>query len=131
MSGRLYAFFGLYNGGGHDVRIEPPSAVRMYYWGFERMSLSTDRNTGFGGRYEPFRAFTLHRGETRYVRLEFRLADCAPATLQPGAFSTLRSLRLPYRILGITRTHDVPFRDTALALQAMGDCAHPIVDPTR
>src|SRR5207302_1396445 len=37
----------------------------MYYWGFDRMSLSTDRNTGFGGRYEPVRTFTLHPGETR------------------------------------------------------------------
>jgi hypothetical protein len=95
------------------------------------MSLSTDRNTGFGGRYEPNRAFILHRGETRYVRLEFRLADCDPATMQPGGSSTLRSLRLPYRILGVTRTHDVPFADSTLALQAAGDCAHPIVEPNR
>ena len=125
--GRLYAFFGLYNGGGHDVRIEAPSPAGMYYWGFERMTLSTDRNTGFGGRYEPVRSFTLHRGETRYVRLEFHLADCDPAAFEPGGSSTLRSLRSPYRILGVSRTHDVPFRDASIAVQAMGDCAHPIL----
>lgn len=126
-NGRLYASFGLYNGGGHDVRIEAAPAARMYYWAFERMDLSTDRNTGFGGRYGPL-PFTLHRGETRYVRLEFRLADCDPASLEPGGSSTLRSLRLRYRILGVTRTADVPFRDAIIAVQAMGKCAHPIVD---
>jgi hypothetical protein len=129
-NGHLYATFGLYNGGGHDVRIEAAPAERMYYWAFDRMDLSTDRNTGFGGRYEPL-PFTLHRGETRYVRLEFRLADCDPAAFQPGGSSTLRSLRLSYRILGVARSHDVPFRDGALALQATGTCAHPIVESNR
>jgi hypothetical protein len=126
-NGRLYAFFGLSNGGGHDVHIEAAPAARMYYWGFDRMSLSSDRNTGFGGRYEPFRSFTLHRGETRYVRLEFRLAGCDPAAFQPGGFSTLRGLHVSYRILGISRSADVPFQDAAIALQASGVCTHPIV----
>jgi hypothetical protein len=129
-NGRLYASFGLYNGGGHDVRIEAAQPARMYYWGFDRMTLSTDRNTGFGGRYEPL-PFTLHRGETRYLRLEFHLADCDPTAFAPGGSSTLRSLRVQYRILGVTRSHDVPFRDSALAVQATGDCAHPIVESNR
>jgi hypothetical protein len=128
--GHLYATFGLYNGGGHDVRIEAAPAAGMYYWAFDRMTLSSDRNTGFGGGYEPL-PFTLHRGETRYVRLEFRLADCNPATLEPGGSSTLSSLRLRYRILGVTRSHDVPFRDSSIDVQAMGECAHPIVETHR
>src|SRR5437588_5583576 len=102
----------------------------MYYWAFGRVTLSTGRNTGFGGRYEPL-PFTLHRGETRYLRLEFRLADCDPAALQPGGSSTLRSLRLSYRILGVTRTADVPFRDSTIAVQAMGACPHPIIKNDR
>jgi len=96
-----------------------------------RQTLSTDRNTGFGGRYEPFRTFTLHRGETRYVRLEFRLADCDPAAFQPGGSSTLADLALRYRILGITRTADAPFRDSTIAVQAAGECAHPIIKNDR
>jgi hypothetical protein len=124
--GRLYATFGVYNGGGHDVRITAAPAVPLYYWAFVRMTLSSDRNTGFGGSYGPL-PFTLHRGETRYVRLEFRLADCEPAGLQPGGASILDSLRLRYRILGVTRRHDVPFRDSDIELQATGGCTHPLV----
>ncbi|MDQ4132029.1 MAG: hypothetical protein M3179_02230 [Actinomycetota bacterium] len=130
-NGRLYAHFGLYNGGHHDIRIEGAPDSRDYYWCFDRMSLSADPDDGFVGvaaRYEPFRPFTLRPGETREVRLEFRLADCNPASLQPGGYSTRRGLSVRYRILGITRTVDVPFRDSVLALQAMGICEHPIVE---
>lgn len=81
--------------------------------------------------YEPFRPFTLARSETVNVRLEYRLADCDPAELQPNGTSTLSSLRLQYRILGVTRTAHVPFRDTAVALQAGGPCRNPIVRPSR
>lgn len=133
-NGRLYAHFGLYNGGRHDVRIEGAPASRDYYWGFDRMALSTDPDDDFVGvasRYEPFRPFTLRPGETREVRLEYRLADCDPASLQPGGYSTRRGQTLRYRILGITRTAHVPFRDNVLAVQAMGACAHPIVDEPR
>ena len=61
--GRLYATFGLYNGGGQGVRIVAAPATRIYYWAVERMTVSSDRNTGFGGSYGPL-PFTLHRGET-------------------------------------------------------------------
>lgn len=130
-NGRLYAHYGLYNGGRHDVRIDAAPRSGSYYWGSEGMSLSADPDDGFVGvahRYEPFRAFTLRRGETREVRLEFRLADCDPAALQPGGYSIRRGLTLRYRILGITRRHHVPIRDTAIALQAIGGCRNPIVD---
>jgi hypothetical protein len=125
-NGRLYATFGLYNGGGHDVRIVAVPAAPLYYWACERMTLSSDRNTGFGGSYGPL-PFALHRGETRYVRLEFRMAGCDPATLQPGGYSTMDSLRLRYRILGVTRRHDVPFNDSNIEMQATGECADPLV----
>lgn len=57
-----------------------------------------------------------------------RLADCDPASLQPGGYSTRRGVTLRYRIVGITRTTHVAFRDSVLALHAMGSCQRPIVD---
>ena len=126
-NGRLYAMAGLYNGGGHDVRIEAALPGTMYSWGFDRMSLSTDRHGSYNGEWEPFRPFTLRRGETRQVRLEFRLADCDPAA-QPGGYSVLRELRLRYHLLGVSRTAGVSFPDETIALQTGGECRNPIVD---
>jgi hypothetical protein len=123
--GRLYATVGLYNGGGHDVRIERVPTATMFYWAFDRMSVASDPN---GGRFEPFQPFTLRRGETRQVRLEFRLADCDPAALQPGGYSVLRALQLRYRILGVSQTAGASFNDETVALSATGECAHPLVD---
>lgn len=133
-TGRLYAHFGLYNGGHHDVRIEGAPVSHDYYWGLDSMALSADADDGFVGvasRYEPFRPFTLRPGETREVRLEYRLADCDPASLQPGGFSTRRGATLRYRILGVGRSRHFAFRDSVLALHAMGVCEHPIVDDSR
>jgi hypothetical protein len=129
--GRLYASYGLYNGGPRDVRIEGLPPARFYYWALDRMSLSTDPDDGWVGtarNFAPFQPFTLRRGETREVRLEFRLADCDPAALQPGGWSSLRGLPLRYRTLGVTRSRLVSFRDAVIALQAMGTCRHPLVD---
>jgi hypothetical protein len=126
---RLYLHVGLYNGGRHDVRIEGVRPASSYSWGFERMAVAKTPDGGavtFADRYEPFRPFTLKRYETRDIRLEFRLADCDPASVQPGGLSVLRSLDLRYRTLRISRTTDVSFRDAVVALQAVRDCAHPI-----
>jgi hypothetical protein len=131
-NGRLFVHVGLFNGGRHDVRIGAVPGDPSYYWGLDRMSLAADPGDGDHGvggvapRYEPFRPFTLQRGETRHVRLELRLADCDPASFQPGGYSTLLSVGMRYRTLGITRTAHVPFRDTEVDLQAMGICAHPL-----
>lgn len=131
-NGRLFVHVGLFNGGRHDVRIGAVPNDPSYYWGLDRMSLAADTGDGDHGvggvapRYEPFRPFTLQRGETRNVRLELRLADCDPASLQPGGYSTLLSVGMRYRTLGITRTAHVPFRDTEVDLQAMGICLHPL-----
>jgi hypothetical protein len=133
-NGRLYAHFGLYNGGHHAIRLEEAPTSRDYYWGFDSMALSTDPGDGFVGvasHYEPFRPFTLRPGDSREVRLDFRLADCDPTSLQPGGYSTRRGVTLRYRTLGISRTVDIPFRDSVLALHAMGICQHPIVDDSR
>jgi hypothetical protein len=127
--GPLFVSVGLYNGGRRDVRIERMARDGFYYWGFDRMAVSVDRQTGFvgvAGHYRPFEPFTLHPGETKNVRLEFHLADCDPAGLQAGGTSSLDALPLTYRTLGVTRTTAVPFRDMVLAVQAMGACDHPV-----
>jgi len=126
--GRLFASFGLVNNGHHDVRIVAAPPERMYYWAFETMSVGSDPDrglVGFDSHYRPFRPFTLHVGQTVEVRLEYRTADCDPAGLQSGS-SSVRRLPLRYRILGVTRTADVPFRDAALSLQTIGICTHPL-----
>lgn len=100
----------------------------MYYWAFDRMSVGSDPDdglVGFDSRYQPLRPFTLHAGQTVEVRLEFRTADCDPKTLQSGQ-SFIRGLALRYRLFGVTRTVRVPLRDAAIALQALGECGHPI-----
>lgn len=127
---RLYVSFRLYNGGHHDIGIKGAPAQRMYYWAFDQMSVAHDPAGGFAGfdrRYQPFRPFTLHRGESVDVRLDFRLAGCDPSTLQPGQ-SSIRDLPVRYRTFGVTRTARVPLRDAAVAVEASGECLHPITD---
>jgi len=129
--GRFYATIGLYNGGHHDVRIEAEPTGRYYYWALDHMSVAHDPEGGFAGfdrRYQPFRPFTLHHGETRDVRLEFRIADCDPNALESGGTSSLDGLPLRYRTFGITRNARAPFRDAVLALEALGECRNPITD---
>jgi hypothetical protein len=128
--GRLYAHLGLYNGGAHHVRITAAPKGRFFYWGSDGLSVSADpddRYVGVARHYQPFRPFTLHRGETVNVRLEYRQAGCDPSDLQPNGYSRFTSLLLRYRTLGITRRVDVPFRDAAIALDASGDCSRPII----
>lgn len=130
-NGRLHATVALFNGGGHDVRIEGFRPGRYYYWGLDHISVSHRSDggaAGFAAPFEPLRPFTLSGGETRELRLDFRLADCDSARLNPGGYSALAAVRLRYRVLGISRTADVPFGDTVIALQAMGECEHPITE---
>lgn len=47
--GRLYAHFGLYNGGRHDLHLDAAPARRSHYWAFEGMALSTDPDDGVVG----------------------------------------------------------------------------------
>ena len=48
------------------------------------------------------------------------------SALTDAGFSSVDSLPLRYRTLGITRTADVAFRDATIALQAIGPCRNPI-----
>ena len=124
---RFFAYIDLYNGGHHDIHIEAVPTTGFYYWGLDEVLVSPNRNSPFEADYRPVRRFTLHRGETRYLQLRFRLADCDPAGLQDGA-STLKGLPVRYRILGFSRTVSVPFDALAIAVQAIGICNHPILD---
>jgi hypothetical protein len=94
------------------------------------MEVSPDPNTapGLVTTFEPFKPFTLKSGDTRSVRLNFRLADCSPTTLQPGT-TFIKGLVMRYKILGLKRAWLVPFEKSALAVPTIGRCEHPIGDP--
>jgi hypothetical protein len=124
---RFFTYIDLHNGGHHDLRIEAVPPAGFYYWGLAQVLLSAKRTSPFEGGYLPLQPFTLHRGETRYLQLRFRLADCDSGGLQDGA-STLRSLPVRYRVLGFHRTVSVPLDSLALAVQTSGFCNHPITD---
>lgn len=127
---RVYVYLGLRNGGGRAVQIEQPPAAGFYYVGFDTMEVSPDRDAapGQATTYEPFKAFTLKSGETRSVRLTFRLADCSPSDQKPGTTS-VKGLVMRYKILGLKRAWLVPFEQSTLAVPSIGRCEHPIVDP--
>jgi hypothetical protein len=126
---RFFAYVDLYNGGHHDIHVDAIPPAGFHYFGLERVLLSSNRNSPFEAGYGPLRPFTLHRGETRYLRLHFRLADCDPAGLQDGA-TTIQGLPVSYDILGFRRTVSVPFPSMAIAVQTIGTCNHPILDRT-
>lgn len=124
--GKTQGFFGLYKQGGRAVRIEAVPPAGFYYWRFDGAAVSEKWQTASaGGDYAPFRPFNLRPGETRYVRLDFRQATCDPAGLQPGS-SRIDSLPVRYRVLGRTRTVDVPFDDVTIAVRTIGLCDRPL-----
>jgi hypothetical protein len=128
---RIFVYLGLRNDGGHTVRIEKVPATGFYYFGFDGMEVSPERETPIGAAttYEPFKPFTLGAGEGRNVRLTFRLADCAPTgPPQPGTTS-IHGLLMRYKILGLGRAWVVPFEESVLAVPTRGVCEHPIRDP--
>ena len=126
---RIYVYLGLINHGGRAVTIEQAPTAGFYYFGFDTMEVSPDPNTapGLETTFEPFKPFTLKPGDTRSVRLTFRMADCSPGALQPGT-TFVRGLVMRYKILGLKRAWLVPFEDSALAVPTIGSCEHPIVD---
>ena len=126
--GRFMAYFDLFNGGPRSVRIEDVRPQSFHYWGFDGLALSGDERDVFPATESgAFRPFTLAAGETRSVRLDFRLADCDPARLQDGGYSVVDSLPVTYKVLGFRRTIDVPFDRTALSVHASGDCNLPLL----
>jgi hypothetical protein len=123
---RLYGYFGLYNDGARTVTIEAIPPEGFYYWAFDGAAVSDNPHTALVGRdYTPFRPFTLRPGQTRYVRLDFRQATCDPAGLQDGS-SRVDSLPVRYRVLGRTRTADVPFDQVTIAVKTTGICDRPL-----
>jgi hypothetical protein len=126
--GTFMAFFGLVNRGPRSVRIEEVRPQGFYYWAFDGMAVARGEQDVFPSTdHRTFRPFTLAAGETRYLRLDFRLADCDPAGLQHGGYSVVDSLPVTYKVLGFRRTVDVPFDKTALSVLAMGECNHPLL----
>lgn len=122
---------GLTNHGSVDVRIEAFPQTGYGFWGLDHVVVADDEDDEYFPEGErPFRPFTLRAGETRRLRADFRFADCGPGAYFDLSHSTIRSLPVRYRILGITRTTSVEFTDAALTSQTLvGECAHLIEDP--
>ena len=127
---RIFVYTGLRNGGGQSVQIGQVPMAGFYYFGFDAMEVSPERDVGIGQltTYEPFKPFTLRAGESRNVRLTFRLADCGPTDQQPGR-TTVRGLLVRYKLLGLERAALAPFEKSVLAVPSIGQCEHPILDP--
>lgn len=126
---RIVADWVLHNGGARDLRIESVPGAAFYYWGYEAIEVFPARRSGGveATSAEPFRPFTLRAGESRDVRLHFRLADCDPAGLQSG-FSSIDALAVRYRTLGVERSVRVPLDEFVLAVSTIGGCDRPILD---
>jgi hypothetical protein len=128
---RIFVELGLRNEGGHAVRIDRVPRAGFYYFGFDGMEVSPDRETktpiGAATTYQPFKPFTLGAGEGRNVRLTFRLAECKP-TSQQGGSSSIHGLLVQYKILGLGRGWVAPFEKSVLTVPSTGLCEHPITD---
>jgi hypothetical protein len=125
-AGAFVAYVALYNGGPRGVRVEAIPKANFYYWGLSGAALSTNDRTAFVGRdYVPLRPFTLGKRETRYLRLDFSLADCGE--MEEGWSSTIDSVRVTYETLGFRRTAVVLFQETAISVLAGGECEKPII----
>jgi hypothetical protein len=128
---RVFVELGLRNNGGHAVRIDKVPLAGFYYFGFDGMEVSPDRETktpiGAATTYQPFKPFTLGAGEGRNVRLTFRLAECNPGGLQGGSTS-IHGLLVQYKVLGLGRGWVIPFENSVLAVPSTGLCEHPITD---
>lgn len=128
--GRFSAWIILRNEGPRDVRIEAIGPAGFYYWGLEGAVVADDPDDPEESLPEgdrPLRPFTLHEGESRGVRLDFRFADCDLGQNQGGS-STITSLGVKYRTLGFSRTVSVPFYEMAITVMATGHCDKPILD---
>jgi hypothetical protein len=128
---RVFVELGLRNDGGHAVQIDKVPTAGFYYFGFDGMEVSPDKESktpiGAATTYQPFKPFTLGAGEGRNVRLTFRLADCAPPS-QEGGSTSIHGLLLRYKVLGLGRGWVAPFERSVLAVATTGVCGHPIND---
>jgi hypothetical protein len=118
-NGPFVVHLGLVNGGRHDVRIRSIPKERAFYYRLEGVETSEQQFNGF----RPFRPFTLHAGETRWMALHFRFADCDLSS-GPGLHSSRTSLRVRYSVLGFPRSRFVPFDEIAVTVPA-GNCDQP------
>ena len=127
---RIVVELGLRNEGGQTVRIDKVPQAGFYYFGFDGMEVSPDATrSGAATNYEPFKPFTLGPGKSRDVRLIFRMADCAPASVPEPGTTSIHGLLMQYKILGLGRGLVVPFEKSVLAVRTAGSCERPILDP--
>jgi hypothetical protein len=118
-NGPFVVRLGLVNGGRRDVRIRSLPKERAFYYRLEAVETSGQQSGGF----RAFEPFTLRAGDTRWLQLHFRFADC-DLQRSEEAHSSRMALRVRYSVLGFPRTGFVPFDKFALSVPS-GDCDHP------
>jgi hypothetical protein len=120
-SGLFSAELALVNRGRYPVKVLGLPDRGAYSYGLDSAEMESDA----GGPAEPFHAFTLRRGATRWLVLHFRFADC---DLQHGDQADIPRTTLPvaYRIFGLHRKEAVPFSRFALSVPT-GRCDHPVL----
>jgi hypothetical protein len=114
----------LQNTGGSDVEIRGIPTHEYYYFKIGRARVAAERNGGSGGEYLPVRPFKLSPGESRFVEIRFRLADCELIGGE-GSYSGVTSVPVSYRVLGFSRTVFVDLDREALTVAAGGACDKP------
>jgi hypothetical protein len=128
---RIFVYTSLRNGGGQSVRIEQVPVSGFYYLGFDTMEVSPEGDAGTGQlpTYESFKPFSLGAGESRKVRLTFRLADCGPMDQRTPGKTKVSGLLVRYKVLGLGRVALAPFQESVLTVPSIGQCEHPVLDP--
>jgi hypothetical protein len=66
------------------------------------------RTADLTGRETPLAPFALSGGGYTQVRLAFDVHDCATGSWAPGSGTTVDTVPITYRVLGLTRTVSVP-----------------------
>lgn len=125
-NGTFLVYARLVNTGGRDVEIRGIPTHEYYYFKIDRAGVSAERNGGSGGEYLPLRRFKLSPGESRFVEIRFRLADCELIGGE-GLSSGVTSLPVSYRVMGFSRTVFVDLEREALTVAGGGACDKPFV----
>jgi hypothetical protein len=120
-SGPFTATLALVNHGRYPVKVLGLPDRGAFFYGLESVGMASDPEAPS----QPFHSFTLRRGATRWLMLQFRFASCE---LEPadGVAASRTSLPIDYRVFGLHRREAVPFQRFALSVPS-GRCDHPVL----
>ena len=111
----------LVNHGRYPVKVLGFPNRGAYSYGLESVEMAPEADAPAGA----FRSFTLRRGATEWLVLQFRFADC---DLDHNGAGTIARSTLPvsYRVFGLHRKQSVPFPRFVLSVPD-GRCDHPVL----